>query len=88
MRGEERPLGRSGLARSATAWRNRRNEEARCAGAPLLHVLGLGGCDQALPILNIFVLQTGHVPSVAGLPFFIVIGLGPDISLLTRHFRQ
>ena len=28
--------------------------------------------DQA-PILNILVPQTGQVPSVAGLPFFIVI---------------
>ncbi len=27
----------------------------------------------AEPILNIFVPQTGHLPSVAGRPFFIVI---------------
>jgi len=29
--------------------------------------------SQAAPILNIFVPQTGHLPSVAGRPFFIVI---------------
>jgi hypothetical protein len=28
----------------------------------------------ALPILKILVPQLGHVPTVAGLPFFIVIG--------------
>ena len=44
--------------------------------------------DQAFPILNILVLQTGQVPSVAGLPFFIVMGFGVFISLFTLHFRQ
>ena len=44
--------------------------------------------DQALPILNILVLQTGQVPSVAGLPFFMVMGFGVFISRLTLHFRQ
>jgi len=44
--------------------------------------------DQAFPILNILVLQTGQVPSVAGLPFFMVMGFGPFISRLTLHFRQ
>lgn len=44
--------------------------------------------DQAFPILNIFVPQVGHLPSVAGLPFFIVMGVGLDISRFTRHFRQ
>ena len=34
----------------------------------------------AAPILNIFVLQTEQVPSVAGRPFFIVINLGFLIS--------
>ncbi len=41
-----------------------------------------------LPILNILVPHTGHVPWVAGLPFFMVILLGSFISLLVRHFMQ
>lgn len=32
------------------------------------------GQATALPILKIFVPQFGQVPTVAGLPFFIVIG--------------
>jgi hypothetical protein len=44
--------------------------------------------DQALPILNILVLHTGQTPSVAGLPFFIVMGFGFFISRFTRHLRQ
>lgn len=44
--------------------------------------------DQAFPILNILVLQTGQTPSVAGLPFFIVMAFGVFISRLTLHFRQ
>ena len=44
--------------------------------------------DQAFPILNILVLQTGHEPSVAGLPFFIVMGFGSFISRFTLHLRQ
>jgi hypothetical protein len=43
---------------------------------------------QAFPILNIRVLQTGQEPSVAGLPFFIVMAFGLFISLLTLHLRQ
>ena len=34
------------------------------------------------------VLHVGHVPLIAGLPFFIVYGLGPPISRLSRHFTQ
>jgi len=34
----------------------------------------------AAPILKIFVAQTWQEPSVAGRPFFIVIGLGSLIS--------
>jgi hypothetical protein len=34
------------------------------------------------------VLQTGQVPVVAGLPFFIVMGWGLTISRFARHFRQ
>ena len=37
------------------------------------------------PILKIFVLQTGHVPSVAGRPFFIVICLAFLISRWALH---
>ena len=32
--------------------------------------------------------QTGQVPRVAGLPFFIVMAWGLVISLLDRHFMQ
>ena len=32
--------------------------------------------------------HTGHVPWVAGLPFFMVIFLAFFISLLLRHFTQ
>ena len=41
-----------------------------------------------LPILNILVLQVGHTPWVAGLPFFIVIALGLFISFLALHLTQ
>jgi hypothetical protein len=40
------------------------------------------------PILNILVLHTGQVPSVAGRPFFIVIGLAFVISRVVLHFMQ
>jgi len=40
------------------------------------------------PILNILVLQTGQVPSVAGRPFFNVIGLAFVISRVVLHFIQ
>jgi len=43
---------------------------------------------EALPILNIFVPQTGQEPWVAGRPFFIVICSGFDISRLVLHFMQ
>lgn len=42
----------------------------------------------ALPILYMPVPQTGHVPFVAGLPFFIVTGVASFISRWVRHFRQ
>ena len=34
------------------------------------------------------VLHVGHVPLMAGLPFFMVYGLGPPISRLSLHFTQ
>jgi hypothetical protein len=40
------------------------------------------------PILNMRVAQTGHTPSVAGRPFFMVIGLGSFISRCCLHFMQ
>jgi hypothetical protein len=42
----------------------------------------------ALPILNIVVPQTGHLPFVAGLPFFIVVASAFDISRCVLHFKQ
>jgi len=42
----------------------------------------------ALPILNIDMPHVGHVPFVAGLPFFIVTAWVPFISLLSLHFTQ
>jgi len=41
-----------------------------------------------MPILNILVPHTGQVPSVAGRPFFIVIGLAFVISRVALHFMQ
>ncbi len=34
------------------------------------------------------VLHFGHVPFNAGLPFFMVYGLAPLMSLLSRHLTQ
>ncbi len=42
----------------------------------------------AFPILNILVPQVGHIPCVAGLPFFMVIDLASFISFLALHLRQ
>ena len=41
-----------------------------------------------LPILKMAVLHVGHVPLIAGFPFFMVYGLGPPISRLSRHLTQ
>jgi len=40
------------------------------------------------PILNILVPQTGHVPWVAGRPFFIVTWVGFCIVRVVLHFMQ
>jgi hypothetical protein len=40
------------------------------------------------PILKIFVPQTGHEPSVAGRPFFIVICFAFLMSRWALHFMQ
>jgi hypothetical protein len=42
----------------------------------------------APPILNIRVPHSGHSPSVAGRPFFIVIGLASFMSRCVLHFMQ
>ena len=42
----------------------------------------------AAPIRNTLVPQEGHVPEVAGLPFFMVMACGSLISLLDLHFTQ
>ena len=42
----------------------------------------------AEPILNILVPHTGHFPSVAGRPFFIVIWTASLISRFALHFTQ
>ncbi len=41
-----------------------------------------------LPILNILVPHTEHVPVVAGLPFFIVVSVGSFIGCLALHLTQ
>jgi hypothetical protein len=46
------------------------------------------GDTQALPILNTFVLHTGHTPRVAGLPFLRVTIIGFLISTFFLHFMQ
>ncbi len=40
------------------------------------------------PILKMAVLHEGHVPLIAGLPFFMVYGDGLPISRLSLHFTQ
>lgn len=42
----------------------------------------------ALPILYIPVPQTGHLPFIAGLPFFIVTGVALGSSRFARHLTQ
>jgi len=44
--------------------------------------------NYALPILNIEMPHVGHVPFVAGLPFFMVTAWVLFISLLSLHFTQ
>lgn len=46
------------------------------------------GFYAALPILNIDVPQTGHLPFIAGLPFFMVTATASGSSLFARHFTQ
>src|SRR5674476_854804 len=41
-----------------------------------------------LPILNILVPQSGQMPWVAGLPFFIVTACSSFMVFLARHFTQ
>jgi hypothetical protein len=41
-----------------------------------------------LPILKMAVLHVGHVPLIAGFPFFMVYGAGLPISRLSLHLTQ
>ncbi len=54
----------------------------------ILDVCGRSRDQVAAPILKTFVPQTGHTPSVAGRPFFIVIARGSLISRGALHFTQ
>ena len=49
---------------------------------------GFAAPYSVLPILKTFVLQTEHVPLVAGLPFFMVTACGLLTSRRSRHFMQ
>ena len=51
-------------------------------------VLVVGCVFYAFPILNTLVPQVGHMPWVAGLPFFMTMDLGFLISTLVLHFMQ
>ncbi len=51
-------------------------------------VAGLLTSYSDLPILKTLVLQTEHVPLVAGLPFFMVMACGLLTSRRSRHFMQ
>jgi len=48
----------------------------------------LAGYFLLLPITFITVLQTGHEPLVAGLPFFMVHACGLFISRFALHLTQ
>jgi hypothetical protein len=50
--------------------------------------LGSGDIAGTLPILNNLAPQVSQVPSVAGLPFFMVIRLGSFISFFPQHLTQ
>lgn len=43
---------------------------------------------EAVPILNMVVPHSPHLPRVAGLPFFMVTCLESCISRLSRHLMQ
>ena len=49
---------------------------------------GHAHCYLPAPILKILVPQTGHAPSVAGRPFFMVICFAFLISRWALHFMQ
>ena len=55
---------------------------------PALRICGQKSGPYPLPIRYILVLHTGQLPVVAGLPFFMVVGVAFRISLLVLHFRQ
>ena len=57
-------------------------------GPPTTYTKCYSLSQEAFPILNILVLQTGQIPCVAGLPFFIVTACGSFISRFALHFTQ
>ena len=71
---------RSERARRPASWRLDGRAPAASRG-PLLR-------RPSLPILKIFVPQSGHVPWIAGRPFFIVTCWGSLISTFLRSFTQ
>jgi len=88
-----------GPSRAARASPCRATRAARAVPIPLRPeidrapaVAGEGSIDCARcgqpPMRNIFVPQTGQVPWVAGLPFFIVIFCASFISRFALHFTQ
>ena len=73
-------VGSSGRGRPGT---ERARREVRRALSDLVRT---GGGQP--PILNIFVPHTGQMPSVAGLPFFMVIRFSLRISRFALHLTQ
>jgi hypothetical protein len=57
-------------------------------GAAILDRLSMRDNYSSLPILKIFVPQSGHVPWIAGRPFFIVTCWGSLISTFLRSLTQ
>ncbi len=98
-RGRGRDRGEGGPSRAARASPCRATRAARAVPIPLRPeidrapaVAGEGSIDCARcgqpPMRNIFVPQTGQVPWVAGLPFFIVIFCASFMSRFALHFTQ
>src|SRR5450759_4650864 len=80
---------------TAPAPRPRMRQGPGRLGAPALagdfkktRVRGPPVCYLLLPILNILVPQSGQMPWVAGLPFFIVTACSSFMVFLARHFTQ
>jgi len=48
----------------------------------------IGTADYAAPMRNRVVPHFGHLPFIAGFPFFSFTFFGSDISRFARHFTQ